>query len=171
METFRFCPICTTHLSQKDFEGIVRQYCSNCGFIQFKNPSPSAGAVAIKDGKIVMIKRGRRPAKGKWSFPSGFIELRETPEEAALRELEEEAGVTGEIIGLIGAFYEDSKVYGDLLIIMYLVRVTGGEIRPGDDAVDARLVAKEEVPRFKFMSFRESWERASLMCKELGVLI
>lgn len=121
----------------------------------------------MKDGKIVMIKRGRAPAKGKWSFPSGFIELGETPEEAALRELKEESGVTGKILGLIGAYYEDSEVYGDLLVIMYLVKATGGEIRAGDDAVDARLFSKEEVPKFKFTSFRDSWERAGRMCREL----
>ena len=113
-----------------------------------------------------MIQRGRPPSKGKWAFPSGFIELGETPEEAALREREEESGVTGEILDLIGVYHENSEVWGDILVIMYLVNVTGGEVRAGDDAVDARLFLKGEIPRFKFMSFRHSWERAQQMIGE-----
>jgi len=171
IETFRFCPICTTHLSVKEFEGFPRLCCGNCGFIRFRNPSPSAGVIALMDGRIVMIQRGRPPSKGKWAFPSGFIELGETPAEAALREMEEESGVTGRIIDLIGVYYENSKVWGDLLVIMYLVEVTGGKVRPGDDADDARLFYKEEVPRFRFSSFRSSWEKAMEMFESLGYIL
>lgn len=160
---FSYCPMCTTHLSIGIFDGVSRMYCENCGFILFRNPSPSAGVVAVKDNRIVMIKRGRPPSKGKWAFPSGFIELGETPEEAALREMEEESGVTGEIMDLIGVFYELSEVWGDLLVITYLVKVTGGELRAGDDADDVRLFSKEEIPRFRFMSFRRTWEQAKTM--------
>jgi len=167
-EQFRFCPICTTHLEVREFDGTPRNHCSNCGFIRFRNPSPSAGAIAIMDEKIVMIKRGRPPSKGKWAFPSGFLELGETPEEGVLRELEEESGVTGEIVDLIGVYYEQSEVWGDLLVIMYLVKVIGGTIMAGDDADDARLFTSEEVPRFKFTSFRESWNKAKIMLEELG---
>ncbi len=144
-------------------------HCSNCGFIQFTNPSPTAGVIAIKDNKIVMIKRGRQPALGKWSFPSGFIEVNESPEEAALRELEEEAGVTGEILGHIGTYYEKSEVYGDLIIVMYLVQITGGELVAGDDAVDVKLFKKDDVPKFKFKCFRRSWREVNEMCRELDL--
>jgi len=168
IETFRFCPICTTHLSTAIIDRTPRLQCENCGFIRFRNPSPSAGTIAVMDNRIVMIQRGRPPSKGKWAFPSGFIEIGETPEEAALREMEEESGITGRILDLIDVYYEDSKVWGDLLVIMYLVEVTGGELRAGDDADDVRLSPRSEVPRFKFVSFRKSWERAQIMFQELG---
>jgi ADP-ribose pyrophosphatase YjhB (NUDIX family) len=135
------------------------------------NPSPSTGTIAINDGKIVMIQRGRPPSKGKWAFPSGFIELDETPEEAALREMEEESGMTGRIIDLIGVYYERSEVWGDLLVIMYLVEVTGGELQAGDDAVDARMFTRSEIPNFKFQSFRRSWEKAQQMAEERNITI
>lgn len=112
------------------------------------------------ENKIVMIKRGRPPSKGKWAFPSGFIELGETPGEAALREMEEESGVRGEIVDFVGVYYENSEVWGDLLVITYLVRVTGGELVAGDDADDVRLFSRNEIPHFKFQSFRKSWEHA-----------
>lgn len=168
IETFRFCPICTCHLTTMVLDGTPRLHCKNCGFIRFRNPSPSAGTIAIMNNRIVMIQRGRPPSKGKWAFPSGFIEIGETPEEAALREMEEESGVTGRILDLIGVYYEDSEVWGDLLVIMYLVEVTGGELRAGDDADDVRLSTRTEVPNFKFTSFRRSWERAQVMFQERG---
>ena len=170
-EKFNYCPICTTHLSNRELEGTTRPCCMNCGFIRFRNPSPSTGTIALMDGKIVMIKRGRPPSKGKWAFPSGFIELGETPKEAALREMEEESGVRGDIIDLIGVYYEQSKVWGDLLVIMYLVNVPSGEVRAGDDAVEARLFTKDEVPRFRFMSFRQSWERAQEMIRDRNMTL
>ena len=82
--------------------------------------------------------------------------------------MKEESGVCGEILDLIGVYYENSEVWGDLLVIMYLVKVTGGEIRAGDDADDARLFHKDNVPAFKFKSFRKSWVRAQSMFKDLG---
>lgn len=147
----------------------MREYCPNCGFIHFRNPVPTAGVVALMDGKVVMIKRGREPAKGKWAFPSGFIELGEKPENAALRELKEEAGVWGENLGLIDVYFENSEVYRDILVIMYLVKVTGGELRPGDDASDVKLFRVEEMPFFRFFSFRDTWKKALMMTKKMGI--
>jgi 8-oxo-dGTP diphosphatase len=170
-EKFSYCPICASHISTMNLEGTERPYCMNCGFIRFRNPSPSTGTIAVKDGKIVMIQRGRPPSKGKWAFPSGFIEMDETPEEAALREMEEESGMTGEILDLIGVYYEKSELWGDLLVIMYLVNVTGGEMMAGDDAVDARLFTKDEIPLFKFQSFRQSWEQAQQMFADRGITL
>lgn len=171
IETFRFCPICTAHLNQHVIDSTRRMHCTNCGFIQFTNPSPTAGVIAIKDKKIVMIKRGRQPALGKWSFPSGFIEVGESPEEAALRELKEEAGVTGKILGHIGTYYEVSEVYGDLIIVMYLVEITGGELKAGDDAVDVKLFRKIDVPKFKFKCFKKSWTEVNKMCHDLDLML
>ncbi|MFC1980550.1 NUDIX hydrolase [Chloroflexota bacterium] len=55
--------------------------------------------------------------------PSGFIEVGETPEEACLRELKEETGVSGQLVKLVGVGrIEDKEVYGDMLVIWYLVK-------------------------------------------------
>lgn len=170
-EQYRYCPVCSTHLSLRAVDGTPRHACENCGYIRFRNPSPSTGVVAIMDGRIVMIRRGRPPALGKWAFPSGFIELGETPEQAALREMEEESGVTGEILDLIGVFHEHSQVWGDILVITYLVRVTAGELRAGCDADDVRLFNRDEIPEFKFESFRRTWERAMTMFDSYGIVL
>ncbi len=137
-------------------EGRERKYCPNCDFIDYKNPLPVALAVAVKDKRFLLIKRGLPPRRGMWASPSGFIEIGETPEEACLRELREEAGVSGEIVKLIGvARREDNELYGDMLIVRYLVKVTGGELAPGDEVEDVRFFNIAELPDYYVELFRD----------------
>jgi ADP-ribose pyrophosphatase YjhB (NUDIX family) len=106
-------------------------------------------AVTVKDDRFVLIKRGIPPKKGYWGCPSGFVECGETPEEACLRELEEEAGVKGEIRRLLRvARREDTELYGDMLVVTYLVDVVEGEPSPGEEADDARYFAEDEIPAY-----------------------
>jgi len=149
MKEYHYCPICRAPLRKGTVEGRERKYCPDCGFINYENPLPVALAVAVKDRRFLLIKRGLPPRRGMWASPSGFIEIGETPEEACLRELREEAGVSGEIVKLIGvARQEDKEIYGDMLIVRYLVKVTRGELAPGDEAEDARFFDIAELPDY-----------------------
>ena len=140
MKEYNYCPICAIPLQMGMVEGRKRKYCPKCNFVDYKNPLPVALAVAVKDKKFLLIKRGVPPVKGIWASPSGFIESGETPEEGCLRELEEETGVSGEIVKLIGVLrIEDKEIYGDMLIIAYLVNVKDGELTPGGEVEDARF--------------------------------
>ncbi|GAH27897.1 unnamed protein product, partial [marine sediment metagenome] len=128
MKEYNYCPICGTPLQAGMIEGRERKYCPKCDFIDYKNPLPVALAVAVKDKKFLLIRRGLPPRKGMWGSPSGFIENGETPEEACLRELKEETGISGKIVKLIGAARrEDKEIYGDMLVVKYLVKVKGGK--------------------------------------------
>ena len=69
-----------------------------------------------EQGQLLLGKRGVEPAKGQWCLPGGFIELDESMEQAALRELAEETGLAGEIDSYIGCFYQESKFYGGVII-------------------------------------------------------
>ena len=138
-------------------EGKNRKYCPKCDFIDYKNPLPVALAVAVKDKKFLLIKRGIPPKKGMWGSPSGFIESGETPEEACLRELKEETGVSGEIVRLIGVVRrEDKEIYGDMLIVIYLVKVNGGKLTPPEDEVeDVRFFDISELPDYYVNLFKD----------------
>jgi ADP-ribose pyrophosphatase YjhB (NUDIX family) len=138
-------------------EGRKRKYCPKCDFVDYKNPLPVALAVAVKDKKFLLIKRGTAPIKGAWTFPSGFIEIGETPEEACLRELKEETGASGEIVKLIGVVrVEDKEIYGDMLIIRYLVRVTGGELVPERGEVeDVKFFNISDLPDYYVNLFED----------------
>ncbi len=139
-EPFQYCPICGRVLELGVIDGKERKFCPNCDFIDYKNPLPVVAAIAVKGKKVLMIKRGMAPRKGTWGPPSGFIEVGETPEEACLRELKEETGVSGQVVKLVGVGrIGDKEVYGDMLMVRYLVKVGDEEITPGDDVEDARF--------------------------------
>jgi len=159
MRDYRFCPLCGTPLLKGEIAGKRRGYCPRCGFVAYKNPLPSVGAIGIMDGRILLVKRGREPGKGSWAPPSGFVEVGETPEEACLRELKEETGMEGVIKRLLGVHLEKTEVYGEVLVIVYLVEITGGKLKPGDDAVDTKFFSKEDRPELHFECFRRVVEK------------
>ncbi len=156
LKPYRFCPDCGLELAEAMIQGRMRLQCASCGFVRYENPLPVVVAVAFRGGRFLLIKRGIPPKKGYWGFPSGFVESGETPEEACLRELEEEAGVKGQICRLIRVVRrEDSELYGDMLVVSYLVRVTGEEPQPGDEVDDVRYYLPCELPSYLAMSVGE----------------
>jgi len=156
MKEYNYCPICGTPLQTGMIEGRERKYCPKCDFIDYKNPLPVALAVAVKDKRFLLIKRGMPPRKGMWGAPSGFIEVGETPEEACLRELQEETGISGQIVKLIGAVRrEDKEIYGDMLVVKYLVKVKGGKPTPGNEVEDARFFDIAELPGYYVNLFKD----------------
>jgi 8-oxo-dGTP diphosphatase len=96
-------------------------------------------------GRLLLIQRGHEPGAGLWSLPGGRIEPGETAAEALVREMEEETGLTVEPGRLIGQV-ERPGLAGDVFDISdYAASVTGGTLRPGDDAADARWVNPAEL--------------------------
>ncbi len=107
---------------------------------------PCVGAV-IKDdqGRLLLIKRVHAPGAGLWSLPGGRIEPGETDAEALVREMREETGLAVQTGRLIGTVRRPGQG-GDVLDIRdYAATVTGGTLRAGDDAAEARWVADSEL--------------------------
>src|SRR5208283_2073316 len=67
-------------------------------------PALTVDAVWIRAGKVLLVRRGRPPFQGVWALPGGFVELRETVEEALVRELREETGLAGRTLGIVGVY-------------------------------------------------------------------
>jgi ADP-ribose pyrophosphatase YjhB (NUDIX family) len=156
MKEYIFCPICGATLQIGMIEGKERKYCPKCDFVNYRNPLPVALAIAVKDKDFLLVKRGLPPRKGMWASPSGFIEIGETAEEACLRELKEETGVSGEIVKFIGVVRrEDKEVYGDMLIVQYLVKVANEGLKPGSDVEDVRFFSMAELPDYYLDLFKE----------------
>ena len=153
---YRFCPQCSAPLVEGMVDGRVRRHCTACGFVRYENPLPVVVAVAVKDGRFLLIKRGIPPKKGLWGCPSGFVETGETPEEACLRELWEAAGVTGSVVRVVRvARLQDDELYGDMLAVSYLVTVTGGEPAAGDEVDDVRYCDAVELPAYLARSLQD----------------
>jgi ADP-ribose pyrophosphatase YjhB (NUDIX family) len=147
-----FCPYCGKHITRNSEEGIVRDFCEACNLFFYENPLPVVSAIVVSDRKLLLVKRGKRPYKGRWCLPTGFAESGESIEEAALRELREETGIEGKIQNLIDVESCTSYFYGDLLFIAFEVEQTGGICLPGSDTVAVRYFPIEAIPRLAFPS-------------------
>jgi 8-oxo-dGTP diphosphatase len=125
-----------------------------------EQPVVGVGAVIVHDKKIVLIKRGNEPSKGKWTIPGGIVELAESPEMAVVRECKEETFLDSENPLLIDVvsnvdFDEKGKVKYHYVIIDYLVHVKGGQAEASSDALELRWVTFDEVEGFDLTaSFR-----------------
>lgn len=162
MLKYRFCPLCGHNLRAGFLVDRERSYCPACGYVRYENPLPSVAAIAQLDGHIVIIKRSVDPGKGLWTLPAGFIEVAETPQQACLRELNEETGMKGTVIGLIDAYHELADVYGDILNLIYYVELFPGVPQAGDDVEAVTMVPAREVGDLGFQCFNRGYEEFRL---------
>jgi len=108
-------------------------------------PVVGAGAVVLDDrGRLLVIQRGRPPAKGRWTVPGGRVEAGERVADAAVREVREETGLDIEVTGFVG--FTEVVLDGRHLVILDMAAgLLGGSLRAGDDASDARWVTRSEL--------------------------
>jgi len=149
----KYCAKCGQTLTARELEGRVRTVCPACQTVFYENPLPVAAAVVLNEQReVLLVKRRREPHQGQWCLPMGFAEIGETIAEAAQRELREEAGIEAEIVRLLTAESHDSRHYGDLLIVTFELRKTGGRERAGDDAEEVRYFPINAPPPLPFAS-------------------
>ncbi len=153
-ENVNFCLKCGNKMDLlADREGKVRPQCTNCDWTFYKNPIPASACVIINDNKeIVIIKRKYEPNAGGWALPSGYVEIDQNPAECAVDEMKEETGLDGEVIVQLGYDTEFSPIYEKVISFGFLMKITGGELQAGDDAVEARFVSFEKLPEIVFPS-------------------
>jgi 8-oxo-dGTP diphosphatase len=111
---------------------------------------PCVGAIVTDEqGRLLMIQRGHDPGAGLWSIPGGRVEPGETDAQALVREMLEETNLQVEVGRLIGSVQRESLGGAVIDIRDYAATVTGGTLRAGDDAADARWVAAAELARME----------------------
>jgi mutator protein MutT len=110
------------------------------------------GGVVFVDGRVVLIRRGQDPLRGRWVIPGGTVELGETLHEAVVREMEEETGLVvrpREVVLVFDRIQRDgSAVDYHYVVIDYLCDYVSGEPRAGSDADELALVARDEVDAY-----------------------
>ena len=122
---------------------------------EYPRPAVTADCVVItkeKEPKVLLIQRGHEPFKGCWAFPGGFMNMDETTEQCAVRELEEETGLKVADIQQIGAYSKvDRDPRGRTVTVAYLAVIEKPEAVKGlDDAAKAQWFPISALPELAF---------------------
>lgn len=165
-----FCLRCGHKLELKqDSEAKVRPKCPNCNWTYYKNPVPASACVIFNEKEeILLIKRKIPPNKGEWALPSGYIEIYQTPEEAAIDEMEEETGLVGTVEEYLGFFNDNSPIYEKVLSLGFLMKIIDGKVKASDDADKAEYFPISEHPQICFPSHRFFIKQALKMRNKLN---
>ena len=104
------------------------------------------------EGRVVLIRRGKEPLRGRWVIPGGTVELGETLQDALVREMQEETGILvrpREVVLVFDRIQRDGpSVEYHYVIIDYACDYLSGELRAGSDADEVALVAPEDLARY-----------------------
>ncbi len=122
---------------------------------KYPRPAVTADCVVITNEpqpKVLLIQRGADPFKGAWAFPGGFMNMDETTELCAIRELEEETGLKVAKVHQIGAYSKvDRDPRGRTITVAYLAIIDTPEAVKGqDDAAKAEWFPITELPHLAF---------------------
>ncbi|MFN3076504.1 MAG: NUDIX hydrolase [Alphaproteobacteria bacterium] len=120
-----------------------RMVCTRCGFIHYENPKIIVGAVCCWGDSYLLCRRAIEPRRGFWTMPAGFMELAETPEEGAAREVWEEAGARVAIGALLAVF---SMPHINHVQLIYRAQMRTPEYSAGTESLEVGLFRWGEIP-------------------------
>lgn len=157
---FRFCPNC-----QKSIKLIDKVIdCSSCGFHFYLNPVPTTAIILENDNEeIIFVKRKFPPKKDYWDLPGGFIEFKETAEEAIKREVKEEINLEIKnplFLGSYVGFYPYKGIRYQPLCLIFYQKIVDKEIeklQANDDVKEINFFHKTKIPWLKlaFIDIKE----------------
>ncbi len=106
----------------------------------------------MRDGRALLIRRGKEPLYGRWSVPGGRVELGESLEQALGREMEEETGLVVAPVEILAVFdrieRDEAGVLYHFVIVDYLCRWLSGEAAAASDALEAAWAAAGDLPGY-----------------------
>jgi ADP-ribose pyrophosphatase YjhB (NUDIX family) len=122
-----------------------------------EHPIVGVAAVVLRGDYVLLVQRGREPARGLWGLPGGALELGEALVEGVRREVLEECGVTIEVGPLVGVFEPkqrdaNGRLRFHYVVLDYLATYTGGALLAADDAADARWIRLAELDRLPMLA-------------------
>lgn len=116
----------------------------------YLNPRLAAGVIPVLDGKAALVRRAMDPSRGLWVFPGGYVDMGEDVAEAARREVWEETGLHVRLERLLGVY---SRTGDEVVLIVYVGQVIGGDLTAGDEEIEAAWFAAEALPAAEQLGF------------------
>ncbi|MCC7104632.1 MAG: NUDIX hydrolase [Chloroflexi bacterium] len=147
-----FCPTCSESLGREELEGYQRPVCPACGFVYYHDPKVAVAVLVPSEAGIVLGRRAINPGRGRWSFPSGYVNRGEVLEEAAIREVREEVGLDVRIRGLVGVY---STADEPVVLVVYAAEVVGGTLSAGTEMTEVTVVPPRGLPEMAFSHDRQ----------------
>ena len=148
LHSFRYCPVCgSEHFVENNFKS---KKCERCGFVYYFNSS-AATAIFITNrvGELLVARRAKKPAKGTFDLPGGFVDMCETAEEAIIREVEEETGLrisAPEYLFSLPNIYRYSGLDVHTIDLFYQCSVdTFSGVQAGDDAESLFILERNKI--------------------------
>ena len=143
----KYCHWCGTILTLKKLNQLDKHYCNTCDRFIFEDPKLAVVVLVHNCEQLLLVRRAIEPELGKWSFPSGYVDLGETVESAAVREVKEETGVDIKINFLIGVY---SSVSRPLVLLAYGAEVLSGNIELNHEVLDVGYFSPNCLPDMPF---------------------
>ena len=140
----RHCGNAVEHRVPDDGDTRVRAVCPVCQTIHYDNPLNVVGTIPVlADGRVLLCKRNIEPHLGKWTLPTGFMELHETTSQGAARETDEEAGAQFDI-GPLFSLLNVPRV--GQVHMYYRATLHSDQFDPGFETMEARLFNERDIP-------------------------
>ncbi len=164
LDKFKFCPACgSSHFEINDFKS---KKCATCGFTYYLNPSSATVALILNEkNELLVVRRKNEPGKGMLDLPGGFVDMDETGEQGAAREVKEETGLDATDVSYqfsIPNLYRYSGFLVHTLDMFYTIKVKDlSHIEAMDDAEAYYWIPIEEIDidKFAFESIRQGLSR------------
>lgn len=127
-----------------------RAMCTACGRVHHLDPKVGVGAVVLDDQRrLLLVRRGVDPGLGLWALPAGYVDAGEDPRAAAEREVLEETGLVVRCAEVVDVYPGGGGA--SFFLAFWAVLVSGTPVA-GDDALEARYCALDDLPPLAFES-------------------
>ena len=164
LDRFRFCPVCgSSRFAVNNFKS---KHCAGCGFTYYANPcSATAAFILDTDGRLLVARRAKEPAKGTLDLVGGFVDMDETVEEGMRREIREESGLDIDRLNYLFSI-PNHYLYSGMIIhttdMFFRATVPAGtKVQADDDAAELQWMSLGDITPedFGLESIRQAVER------------
>jgi 8-oxo-dGTP diphosphatase len=152
LDEWKHCPRCGKEIELES--GLAE--CPSCGFRTWASSKPTACALCLRDGLLLLVRRAGDPFRGYWDLPGGFLAEGEHPLDALRREVREETSLEVEPEDFMGVWidwYGSGPGAHATLNLYWTARVLSGEATAADDVSEAAWFAPDETPPSDELAF------------------